>query len=168
MILWFTGKPAAGKTSTCKQLRLWFSREFPDQKVIHLDGDEFRSQVGNWEFSASQRELHLRYAVLTASLFEKEGYVVLCSFISPTETSRLFVKDKALQGKIIWMNTSDQEREQRDWKGLQKKNGEGFEAKYYEEPISYDFEFRNGKPEEAANAFSRLAEEVREWIGQRC
>ena len=55
MIIWFTGQPGSGKTTLANELILNLKRDFPDKKLINIDGDDLRSISKNKDYSKEGR-----------------------------------------------------------------------------------------------------------------
>lgn len=126
-VIWFTGLSGSGKTTIARDA----------EKVLYemghmtmlLDGDNVRAGINNnLGFSAEDRHENIRRIAEAAKLFLDCGIITLCCFVSPTEELR------ELAAKIIgpvdfievYVNTSLEECEKRDVKGLYAKarNGE--------------------------------------------
>lgn len=148
-VIWFTGLSGSGKSTLANLLE-----ETLFKKKIHtyvLDGDNVRRGLNrDLGFSRGERQENLRRIAEVANFFVNAGVVVIASFISPLE------KDRALVRKIIgeenfieiFVNTSIEECERRDAKGLYKKarsgeikNFTGISAPY-EAPKHPDVEIR--------------------------
>lgn len=77
MIIWFTGKSGAGKTTAAKQLIAEM------RNVVHLDGDDLREVWTDLGFSDNDRyEQNMRIAKL-ARLLDRQGFNVVISTICP-------------------------------------------------------------------------------------
>lgn len=85
--VWFTGLPAAGKTSTSFTVeRLLNKLGVP---CYALDGDNIRSGLNkNVDFSPEGRKENIRRVAEVAKLFADAGMVTLTSFISPYAADR--------------------------------------------------------------------------------
>lgn len=126
-VIWLTGYSGAGKSTLANGID---KRLF--EKNIHsyvLDGDNVRNGLNNdLHFSDADRIENIRRVGEVSKLFVDAGIVVIAAFISP------FRKDRDQVRKIIspdlfielFVDTSIQECERRDTKGLYKKarNGE--------------------------------------------
>lgn len=121
-VLWFTGLSGSGKSTLANLVE---KRLF--NQGIHtysLDGDNIRSGLNkNLTFTKEDREENLRRIAEVSNLFVDAGVVVIAAFISPLEKDRnllrqIIGKDNFVE---IFVNTSLQECEKRDVKGLYKK-----------------------------------------------
>ena len=127
-VLWFTGLPSSGKTTLADNV----SRKLTKNgfKVERLDGDRVRNIFPNTGFSKEERNLHIQRVGSLASILEKNGTVVVASFISPYTETRDFVRTLCQSFIEIFMATPLEECEKRDNKGLYKKARKG-EIKYF-------------------------------------
>ena len=159
-LVWFTGLSGSGKSTLSsaveEKLNIMGIHTYP------LDGDNVRNGINkNLTFSAEDRAENIRRVAEIANLFIEAGTVVLGSFISPYRKSRAEIREIVGSGNFIevFMNTSLEECERRDVKGLYKKarRGEidlftGISAPY-EAPESPDIEINTEvlSVDEAAN-----------------
>ncbi len=139
--LWLTGLSGSGKSTISNHMFKILTNL--GHKVFLLDGDELRlglnSDLG---FSLDDRCENIRRAAEICKIINKNGFIVIASFISPIEKDRLMVKNIIGDNyKEIFIKTSIEECKRRDPKGLYKKV-EGGEIKnftgissIYEEPI---------------------------------
>jgi len=86
MVILITGKAGAGKTHYAQILKEELEQE--GKKVKWLDGDHFRERTGNKDFSDQGRLKNLVDAARIAGRYEREGYIVLLSFVSPQKEWR--------------------------------------------------------------------------------
>ena len=148
-LIWFTGLSGAGKSTIANAL---------EQKLYNyqlhtytLDGDNIRKGINNdLGFSAEDRKENIRRIAEISKLFIDAGIIVLSAFISPYKRDRENVKN--IVGKInfveVYINTSLEECEKRDVKGLYLKarksmitNFTGISAPY-EIPETPDIEIK--------------------------
>ena len=122
LLLWFTGLSGSGKSTiaNCVEQAL-------HEKGVHtytLDGDNVRKGLNNnLSFSPEDRTENIRRIAETAKLMMDAGLVVLAAFVSPYKKDRDNIR--AIVGSEnmveIYINTSVEECERRDVKGLYKK-----------------------------------------------
>lgn len=125
-IFWFTGLSGSGKTTLATALSAKL-KEF-GYKVYLLDGDVLRTGLCNdLKFSDQDRKENIRRAGEVAKLFMDEGYIVLCTFISPFCSDRQSVRDTCPNGRFheVYVSTPLGKCEERDPKGLYAKARSG-------------------------------------------
>lgn len=147
LLLWFTGLSGSGKSTIANTVEKALF-----EKGVHtysLDGDNVRLGLNsNLSFSVEDRTENIRRIGEVANLMIDAGLVVIASFVSPYEKDRAAVKNIVGASKFVevFVNTSVEECEKRDVKGLYKKarageikNFTGINAPY-EAPINADIE----------------------------
>lgn len=121
-VVWFTGLSGAGKSTLANDLEsLLYSKGI---NTYVLDGDNVRKGINNdLQFSPKDRKENIRRVAEISNLFVDAGVVVLATFISPYKKDREFVANTVGRNNFIeiFVNTSLQECEKRDVKGLYKK-----------------------------------------------
>ena len=121
-ILWFTGLSGAGKSSIANIV----------EKKLHslgkhtylLDGDNVRHGLNrDLGFTDVDRVENIRRVAETAKLMVDAGMIVLVSFISPFRSEREMARSMVEDGEFleVFIDTSIEECERRDVKGLYKK-----------------------------------------------
>lgn len=121
-LIWFTGLSGSGKSTIANLVEKALF-----EKGIHtytLDGDNIRKGINNdLSFSPEDRTENIRRIAEVSNLMIDAGLVVLAAFVSPykkdRENIRTIVKD--VNFVEIYINTSVEECERRDVKGLYKK-----------------------------------------------
>jgi len=112
MVILVTGKPGAGKTHYVREYVL---EKMKDGKtsIIGIDGDEFRKETNNHDFSDEGRIKNLRSAAIKASQLEEEGVLVICSFVAPRKKWRNMMREYwneslvvYIPGGTLWPGTS--------------------------------------------------------------
>ena len=148
-VLWFTGLSGSGKSTLAHALEeKLFQMDF---RTFVLDGDNIRQGINkDLTFAPEDRSENIRRIAEISNLKLDAGIITLAAFVSP------YLKDRALIKNIvgadnfieIFVNTSLEECESRDVKGLYKKarsgeikNMTGISAPY-EAPVNPDFEIR--------------------------
>ena len=122
-VLWLTGLPSSGKTTLGNAIYRKLSEN--GNKVERLDGDKVRSIFPSTGFSKEERDTHIKRVGFLASMLEKNGIIVIASFISPYQESRDFVRSLCRNFIEVYMATPLEECEKRDTKGLYKKARKG-------------------------------------------
>ncbi len=115
-VIWLTGLSGAGKTTLAKFLYDDMIRK--NIPVQWLDGDRLRSHLPKLGFSREDRNQHIQNVGQMARDLEKEGFVVICSFISPYAEARQSVRQICRHFVEVYVSTPLAECERRDPKGL--------------------------------------------------
>ena len=126
ILLWFTGLSGSGKSTiaNCVEQEL-------HKNSIHtytLDGDNIRKGLNSdLSFSPKDRKENIRRIAETAHLMMDAGLVVLAAFVSPYRKDREHIRNVIGDDNMveIYINTSVEECERRDVKGLYKKARKG-------------------------------------------
>ncbi|MDN3643638.1 adenylyl-sulfate kinase [Lutimonas halocynthiae] len=122
LLLWFTGLSGSGKSTIANALEHKLHVE--GIKTYALDGDNIRKGINNdLTFSPEDRKENIRRIAEIANLMVDAGVVVLAAFVSPYKKdreniARIVGNDNFVE---IFVNTSIEECEKRDVKGLYKK-----------------------------------------------
>jgi len=121
-LIWFTGLSGSGKSTIANALE---TRLFEKKiKTYTLDGDNIRKGINNdLSFSKEDRTENIRRIAEISKLFVDAGMVVLAAFISPYKKDREAIKNIVGKNNFVevYINTSVEECEKRDVKGLYKK-----------------------------------------------
>lgn len=125
-VVWLTGLSGSGKTTLAKGLE----RKLHDQGFFTklLDGDNVRAGINNnLGFGADDRVENIRRISEVAKLFVDGGVITICCFVSPTNDLRDMAKEiiGANDFILVHVNTSLEECEKRDVKGLYKRARKG-------------------------------------------
>lgn len=159
-LLWFTGLSGSGKSTIANVVEQKLYQQ--GVKTFTLDGDNIRKGINNdLTFSPEDRTENIRRIAEVANLMVNAGLVTLAAFVSPYKKDRDNIRSivKDVNFVEIYINTSIEECERRDVKGLYKKarigeikNMTGISAPY-ETPENPDIEIRTEKMsiEESAN-----------------
>jgi len=125
-ILWFTGLSGSGKSTIASAV---------EQKLFELgyhtyllDGDNVRHGLNkDLGFSDADRIENIRRIGELSKLMVDAGLLVMTAFISPFKSDRRMVRDLVQSYEFIevYMDTSLDECERRDPKGLYKKARKG-------------------------------------------
>lgn len=148
-LLWFTGLSGSGKSTIANVVEQKLHQK--GIKTFTLDGDNIRKGINkDLTFAPEDRTENIRRIAEVANLMVDAGLVTLAAFVSPykkdRENIRSIVKD--VNFVEIFVNTSVEECERRDVKGLYKKarageikNMTGISAPY-EAPENPDIEIK--------------------------
>jgi adenylylsulfate kinase len=148
-LIWFTGLSGSGKSTIANALELELHKL--GIRTYTLDGDNIRKGLNNdLTFSPEHRTENIRRIAEAAYLMIDAGLVVLAAFVSPYKKDRENIKSivKDVNFVEVYVNTSIEECERRDVKGLYKKarageikNMTGISAPY-EAPEHPDIEIK--------------------------
>ena len=125
-VIWLTGLSGSGKTS----IAVWLEKKLNDNGYLTqvLDGDNVRTGINNnLAFTEEDRFENIRRISEVSKLFLNCGIITINSFVSPTSAIRDLAKEILGQGDFleVYINTSLEECEKRDVKGLYKKARKG-------------------------------------------
>ncbi|RIA08210.1 adenylylsulfate kinase [Flavobacteriaceae bacterium MAR_2010_72] len=148
-LIWFTGLSGSGKSTIANAVELKLHEI--GIKTFTLDGDNIRKGINNdLSFSPEHRTENIRRIAEVSNLMVEAGLVVLAAFVSPYRKDRERIKNIVGDTNFveIYINTSVEECERRDVKGLYKKarageikNMTGISAPY-EAPAHPDLEIK--------------------------
>ena len=146
-LIWFTGLSGSGKSTLANLVEIELHKK--GFSTYSLDGDNVRKGINkNLSFTPEDRSENVRRIAEIANLMIDAGILTLAAFISPYIKDREGVKQIVGNDNFIeiYINTSLEECEKRDVKGLYKKARKG-EIKDmtgisspYEAPINPDLE----------------------------
>ena len=146
-LIWFTGLSGSGKSTLANLVEVELHKKGFSTYI--LDGDNIRRGINkNLSFTPEDRTENIRRIGEIANLMIDAGVITLAAFISPYIKDREGVKQIVGPDNFIeiYVNTSIEECERRDVKGLYKKarkgeikNMTGISAPY-EAPINPDIE----------------------------
>ncbi len=123
-VLWFTGLPASGKKALADAV---YQQLLKDKlKVERLDSLDVRPLFPENGFSSEEVNLHVKRSGHLCAMLEKNGVIVIASFVSPYHQSRDFVRGLAANFIEVYMETTVEDCKKRDKKGHYAKalNGE--------------------------------------------
>jgi bifunctional enzyme CysN/CysC len=124
--LWFTGLSGSGKSTIANALEKELYKL--GKRTYILDGDNVRHGL-NYDlgFTEVDRIENIRRVSEVAKLMVDAGLIVLVTFISPFQKDREMARSKFQEGEFIevFIDTSLEECEKRDPKGLYKKARQG-------------------------------------------
>jgi adenylylsulfate kinase len=148
-LLWFTGLSGSGKSTIANIVEQKLHKK--GVKTFTLDGDNIRKRINkDLTFTPDDRTENIRRIAEVANLMVEAGLVTLAAFVSPYKKDRDKIRSivKDVNFVEIFVNTSIEECERRDVKGLYKKarageieNMTGISAPY-EAPENHDIEIK--------------------------
>ena len=153
-LLWFTGLSGSGKSTLANLVEIALHKQGLSTYI--LDGDNIRQGINkDLSFAPEDRTENIRRIAEISNLILDAGIITLAAFISPYIKDREEVKQIVGTDNFIeiYVNTSLEECERRDVKGLYKKarsgeikNMTGISAPY-EAPIKPNLEVvTDGQP----------------------
>lgn len=148
-LMWFTGLSGSGKSTIANAVEQELFKR--GVHTYSLDGDNIRNGINSdLSFSPEDRTENIRRIAEVANLMIDAGIVTLAAFVSPYKKDRENIKSvvKDFNFVEIYINTSVEECERRDVKGLyakarkgEIKNMTGISAPY-EAPVNPDIEIK--------------------------
>lgn len=125
-LIWFTGLSGSGKSTLANLVEIALHKK--GFSTYTLDGDNIRQGINkNLSFTPKDRSENIRRIAEIANLMIDAGILTLASFISPYIVDRERVRQIVGVDNFIeiYVNTSLEECEKRDVKGLYKKVRDG-------------------------------------------
>jgi adenylylsulfate kinase len=146
-LIWFTGLSGSGKSTLANLVEIALHQKGISTYI--LDGDNTRQGINkDLSFAPQDRSENIRRIAEISNLMLDAGIVTLAAFVSPYIKDREVVKQIVGPNNVIeiYVNTSLEECERRDVKGLYKKarageikNMTGISAPY-QAPVNPDLE----------------------------
>jgi adenylylsulfate kinase len=140
-VIWLTGLPSSGKTTTAKFLEDELRSR--GLRVETLDGDEVRKSLSpDLGFSRLEREAHAKRIAYVSMLLSRNGVIAIVALISPFRSSREYARNLIDRFVEVWVSCSVETCRKRDPKGLYKQAQEGKVSDFtgvqdpYEPPIN--------------------------------
>jgi adenylylsulfate kinase len=114
-VLWLTGLPASGKKELAN--RVYNQLKDLHLKVERIDSLDVRPLFPETGFSMAEVNRHVKRSGHLCSMLEKNGVIVVASFVSPYAESRQFARNVAKNFVEVYMKTTVAACEKRDSKG---------------------------------------------------
>lgn len=118
-VLWLTGLPASGKTALADMVAERLRKQ--GFKVERLDSHDERELFPSVGFTKAERDLHVRRVGHLAAMLEKQGVIVVASFVSPYRESRDAVRAMCQRFIEVHVATPVAVCEQRDERRLYER-----------------------------------------------
>lgn len=153
MIVWFTGRPASGKSTLARRVR-----ELVDRPSVLLDSDEIRAAIGATGYGEHDRDGFYRALGELALVVERQGVIALVAATAARRAYRDAVRARAGRFLEVHVRASQVECEARDIKGLYARARAGTAPDLpgvgadYEEPLAAEIVARGGVDEAAVQA----------------
>ena len=122
-VIWFTGLPASGKKALADAVYQQLKKD--KLKVERLDSLDVRPLFPETGFAPADVNRHVKRAGHLCSMLEKNGVIVVASFVSPYRESREFVRTLSKNFIEVYMETTVEACEHRDEKGHYQKARQG-------------------------------------------
>jgi adenylylsulfate kinase len=114
-VLWFTGLPASGKKALAD--RVYQKLKARKLKVERIDSRDVRPLFPETGFSETEVNRHVKRSGHLCAMLEKNGVIVVASFVSPYAKSREFCRSVAKNFVEVYMQTTVEACEARDGQG---------------------------------------------------
>lgn len=169
VLLWFTGLPAAGKSTIANRLEQRLHAL--GKHTYLLDGDNVRHGLNSdLGFSDHDRSENIRRVGEVARLMVDAGLIVIAAFISPFRSERDRIRARLEEGEFveIFVDTPIGDCIARDPKGLYAKALKGEITSFtgidspYEAPLSPELHLRTG-----GRSVDELVAEIEEYLTER-
>jgi adenylylsulfate kinase len=163
--VWFTGRPAAGKTTLARALKELAAAR--GTAVIHLESDSLRRILTpQATYTAEERDRFYEMVAELAALLTEQGFPVIVDATAPRRVHRERARRLVPRLLEVFVDTPPDVCERRDPKGLYRASRRG-EAPHvpgagepYEEPEWPDLVISGtSPPEEAIGSLWRLLHE---------
>jgi sulfate adenylyltransferase len=129
LCIYLVGLSGCGKTTLANALINKFREILPNKKITYLDGDIVRNNLSKGlGFSQEDRSTNVRRIGFVASQVVRHDGICIVANIAPYKNDRIYNKNIiSTEGNYfqVWINTSLEECEKRDVKGLYKLAREG-------------------------------------------
>ncbi len=135
-VLWFTGLPASGKKELAD--RVYRQLKAEKLKVERLDSLDVRPLFPETGFTSEEVNRHVKRSGHLCGMLEKNGIIVVASFVSPYAQSRQSARGMTKNFVEIYMQTTVEACEKRDKKGHYAKARSGEYLNFPGVDVAYD------------------------------
>tara|TARA_B100000579_G_scaffold136450_1_gene110700 strand:- start:1691 stop:2212 length:522 start_codon:yes stop_codon:yes gene_type:complete len=143
MIFWFTGLSGSGKTTFSKFFINKLNKKMK-KKVIHIDGDSFRTIFNDLRYSLKDRIKNSERVCKLANFLNKSGkFIIVVSMVSISPKWLNWIRVRNTDYFQIFLDVPITILKARNSKNIyKKKNIVGVDIRYLK-PIENDFIFKN-------------------------
>lgn len=143
MIIWFTGLSGSGKTTFSRYFIQKLNKK-EKKKVIHIDGDKFRSIFNDLKYNTQDRIKNSeRVCKLTTFLNKSGDFMIVVSMVSISQKWLNWIRSKNKNYIQIFIDVPIETLKKRNIRNIyKKKNIVGVDIKY-KKPSKNDFIIRN-------------------------
>ena len=143
MIIWITGLSGSGKTTYSEYLIKSFKKKIKN-KVIHIDGDKFRSIFNDLKYSARDRIKNAERVCKLANFLNHSGrFVIIVSMVSISRKWLSWVRKRNKNYFQIFLDVPIKVLKERNVRNIyRKKNIVGVDIKYLK-PVNNHFIIKN-------------------------
>ena len=135
-VVWFTGLPSSGKKAIAE--KVYQKLKAMDLKVDRIDGRDVRPLFPETGFSPPEVNRHIRRAGYLCARLEKNGVIVVASFVSPFRESRQFAREQSQRFVEVYLKATLDYCEERDENGHYAKARAGAYAYFPGVHIDYE------------------------------
>jgi adenylylsulfate kinase len=135
-VLWFTGLPASGKKAVADRVHALLKTD--GLRVERLDSQDVRPLFPETGFAPEEVGQHVKRSAHLCAMLEKNGIIVIASFVSPYRDSRQFARQVANNFIEVYMRSSVESCEKRDHKGHYAKARRGEYRNFPGIDVSYE------------------------------
>lgn len=122
-VLWFTGLPATGKKVLAEQV--YATLKTQGLRVERIDSNDVRPLFPETGFTPAEVNRHVKRCGHLAAMLEKNGVIVVASFVSPYRESRAFARHVAANFIEVYLKSTPEACEGRDSKGRYARARQG-------------------------------------------
>jgi adenylylsulfate kinase len=141
-VLWITGLPASGKKALADKVYEQLKKD--GLRAERIDSNDVRPLFPEIGFTRPEVDRHVKRCGHLAAMLEKNGVIVIASFVSPYQESRLFARKVARNFVEVYLKSTPEACERRDTKGRYAKARQGIFTLFPGVDVDYE---ESGRPE---------------------
>lgn len=154
-VLWFTGLPASGKKALADRVFQQLAKD--GLRAERIDSNDVRPLFPETGFTPPEVHRHVKRCGHLAAMLEKNGVIVVASFVSPYRESRDFVRSMAGNFVEVYLKTTPEACEKRDTKGRYERARQGIYTMFPGIEVPYE---ESARPEITVEVDSLSQEEA--------